>query len=60
MKLQDPVNATERYLYGINVRLDALIEMMSSFLDVYAKQNDIATSENKIEELIPTKKTRKK
>ena len=42
--LDEPLNSNERYLYGINLRLEILIEMFSSFLNVYAKQNDIATT----------------
>lgn len=48
-KLDNPLNTEERYLHGINVRLNILIEMMSSFLDVYAKEEEIATTENKEE-----------
>lgn len=44
--LDEPLNADERYLYGINVRLEILIEMFSSFLNVYGKQNAIATTKN--------------
>ena len=56
--LDEPLNSNERYLYGINLRLEILIEMFSSFLNVYAKQNDIATTktvmveEVKSEELV--------
>ena len=49
-KIDEPLNIQERYLYGINVRLNILIEMLSSFLDVYAKQNQIATTSNKVVE----------
>ena len=42
--LDETLNSNERYLYGINLRLEILIEMFSSFLNVYAKQNDIATT----------------
>lgn len=48
--LDEPLNIEERYLYGINVRLNILIEMFSSFLDVYAKQNQIATTSNEVVE----------
>ena len=44
--LDEPLNSNERYLYGINLRLEILIEMFSSFLNVYAKQNEIATTKN--------------
>jgi len=48
--LDQPLNVEERYLYGINVRLNILIEMLSSFLDVYAKKNQIATTSNEVVE----------
>lgn len=48
--LDQPLNIEERYLYGINVRLNILIEMFSSFLDVYAKQNQVATTSNEVVE----------
>lgn len=49
-KIDEPLNIQERYLYGINIRLNILIEMLSSFLDAYAKQNQIATTSNKVVE----------
>lgn len=49
-KIDEPLNIQERYLYGINVRLNILIEMLSSFLDVYAKKNQIATTSNEVVE----------
>lgn len=49
-KLDVPLNSTERYLYGINVRLEILIDIFSSFLNSYANQNNIATTENTVVE----------
>lgn len=46
--LDEPLNASERYLHGINVRLEILIEMFSSFLDAYANQNEIATEQSTV------------
>jgi len=75
-KLQEPLNAEERYLYGINVRLSILIEQMSSLLDHIAKKDEVAVTEtiekletviDKTDDVIETvkepvveKKTRKK
>lgn len=50
-KLEQPLNSNERYLYGISVRLEVLIDMFSSFLNVYANQNDIVSTENVVEEV---------
>lgn len=44
--LDEPLNASERYLHGINVRLEILIEMFSSFLNAYAENNNIATEQS--------------
>lgn len=60
-KIDEPMNAMERYLYGINIRLNILIEMLSSFVEVYGKQNEIATTKNKVvEEKAEKPKARKK
>lgn len=48
--IDKPLNVNERYLYNINIRLNILIEMMSSFLEVYAAQNKVATVSNKVVE----------
>lgn len=48
-RLDEPLNANERYLYEMNVRLGILIEMFSSFLEVYAKQNEVATTDNTVQ-----------
>lgn len=48
--IDKPLNVDERYLYNINIRLNILIEMMSSFLEVYAAQNKVATVSNKVVE----------
>ena len=42
-EIPTPVNANESLLYGINVRLDALINQMSSLLEHIAKEKGIAT-----------------
>lgn len=59
-KLEIPLNAQERYMYNICVRLDALIHMMSSFMEVYANQNNITTTNNEVKDEIPKPKRVKK
>lgn len=49
--LDNPLNANERMLYGINKRLEILIEQFSSFLEVYANQQELAVTENTTEEV---------
>lgn len=48
VEVDEPVNIMERYLYGINVRLDAIIDMLSSAISVYANQNNVAITRNEI------------
>jgi hypothetical protein len=59
-KLEIPLNAQERYMYNICVRLDALIHMMSSFVEVYANQNNITTTNNEVKDETPKPKRTKK
>ena len=58
-KLEEPVNIEEKYLYGINIRLNIIIDMLSSLLEVYVNQNNVAI-ENVIEESPDTSKKGKK
>lgn len=58
--LDKPVNITERYMYAIAVRLDAIIEMLSSFIQHYAEQNKIALTSHKVSEVKVTPAPRKK
>jgi len=59
--IDEPLNVTERYLYNINIRLNILIEMMSSFLEAYATQNNIAVTNNEVvEEKVEKPKKKKK
>lgn len=48
--LPSPVNANERYMHAIVIRLDALCHMMSDFVDAYGKVNELAVEEVKVEE----------
>jgi len=50
--LETPLNANERYLYAIAIRMDAMCSMMASFIECYAKKNEIATTSEKIEEKV--------
>ena len=70
-KLQEPLNAEERYLHGVNIRLNIIIDMLSSIVGFIANQNNVAVTENKIvedveiedveiEEVVVSKKRRTK
>jgi hypothetical protein len=58
-RLDIPLNATEKYLYGINVRLDAIIHMLSSMIEVYANQNNVAVTQNEVKDEVKIKRTKK-
>lgn len=45
-ELQEPLNTEERYLHGINIRLNVLIDMMSTFIKLYAEKQDVVTENN--------------
>jgi hypothetical protein len=55
-----PLNIDEQLQYAQLQRLDAIVDMMSSLLKVYAEKNEIAV-ENVEEEVVvePVKRTRK-
>lgn len=55
LNLDEPLNSSERYLYACAVRLDALCNMLSSFLEFYADKNCIAVESNKETIDIPVK-----
>lgn len=48
--MDEPLNAEERYLHGVNTRLNIIIEMLSSVVSFIAHQNNIAITENKVVE----------
>lgn len=48
-ELDKPVNINERYLYEINIRLNVIINMLSSIIETYANQNNIAVTNNVVE-----------
>lgn len=56
--IQKPLNVTEEYLYGINVRLEILIDMMSSLLEAYADKHELAVEKNVKKD--PVKETKPK
>ena len=49
IKNEQPLNAQERYLYGINARLDAVVDMMSSFIELYAEKQKVTTESHVVE-----------
>ncbi len=61
-KPDKPLNNEERYLHAIVMRLDALCNMLSSFVETYAEQQGVALTNNKAEEKPKStgRKTKKK
>lgn len=47
MNLQEPMNANERFLYAIAVRLDAIIAQNNSIIDALAQEKGLAVTSNK-------------
>lgn len=62
LELESPLSANERFLYAVAVRLDVLIEQVSSIVDHIAKEDKIAVTESKVEavkeEVKPVAKSR--
>ena len=51
-KLEEPLNANERYLYGISTRLEILIDLVSSLVESYAEKNEVPVENNTYEEIV--------
>lgn len=49
LELEQPLSANERFLYAVAVRLDVLIEQVSSIVEHIAKQDEVAVTESKVE-----------
>ena len=45
-KFDEPLNQSERYLYGMLIRLDALCNMLSSLVEHIAERDGVATASN--------------
>lgn len=63
--LGEPLNANERFLHGIALRLDILIEQMSSLVEHIAERDGVATTQGEVTQQVaevkePKKATRKK
>lgn len=63
-ELHEPLNSQERYLHGINLRLEALIHQVNSLVEHLASKEKVAVTKNetveKVEEEKPVKRTRKR
>lgn len=55
--LPQPLNAQERLLYAIAVRVDILIEQVNSVVEHIAKQDNVATTNHKTIESTSVEKT---
>lgn len=50
-ELEIPLNANERFLYAVAIRLDAIIEQNNSIIDVLGKAFNVATTDNVSEQV---------
>lgn len=57
-KVDMPLNASERYMYAMVIRLDAMCNMLSSIVEYIAKKEDVAV-ENAVEEVKITSRKKK-
>lgn len=57
--VEEPLNQNERYLHGIVIRQNILIEQMSTLLEHIAKKDNIAVEKEVVKEA-PKSRTRKK
>lgn len=54
--LPEPLNTQERFLYEIAIRQGILIEQVGSIIDYIASKENVATTNNKVEEKIAVQK----
>jgi hypothetical protein len=52
-KLEEAMNAQERYLYAIGVRLNIVIEQLDSIISHIAKTDSVAVENNIVEDKLP-------
>lgn len=45
-EIEQPTNANERFQYAVVIRLDAIMAMLSSLIEAYASQNQVALTSN--------------
>ena len=57
-KVDMPLNASERYMYAMVIRLDAMCNMLSSIVEYIAKKEDVAV-ESAVEEVKITSRKKK-
>lgn len=48
--VDQPMNANERYLYGLNVRLNILIEQVSAITRYIAEKDGVAVTKTEVQE----------
>jgi hypothetical protein len=58
--IQEPLNVQEQYLYGINVRLEVLIDQISSLLQHIASTQNVPVEANEVQQPTPATRTRRK
>lgn len=51
-RLEEPLNSNERYLHGISIRLEVLIDMLGSIIEAMSEEEDITIENNTFEEIV--------
>lgn len=59
-KLDDPCNVQEKYLHGINVRLEALIHQVSTLVEYIASKDDVPMQGNTVDEHVSDETPKRK
>jgi hypothetical protein len=59
-EIDKPLNAMERYLYNLNIKMDVMIDMLNSLIEFFGKQYGVATTKNVVQDFTEKVKTRKK
>lgn len=57
--MPEPYNVEEKYLHGINIRLEILIEQISSLLEHIAKRDSVAVTNSENVTKTPKKSSAK-
>lgn len=61
-EMEQPLNANERFLYQVAIRLDVIIEQNNSIIEHLAKKDSVAVTNQKVETKIekPVEKVEEK
>lgn len=58
-QLETPINKEERYMYAIMIRLDALLDQVSSIVEVIANKENVAVTTEVVKKELPQRRSKK-